>query len=149
MSNVSEKFRPIDEHALRIPRGSGLLPCLYVPVAARNISAIETYVGRVIARATSRSPDQVLLVESYRPAEPDPRLLIWNRPGVGILHNPRQVWVDVGYRGYRKAFERVLPEVNIKGLVLDHILNRNVARTTGFKYVRIVPVSRSVNSSHG
>jgi len=148
-SSVPDRLRPVDEHALRIPRGSGLLPCLYVPVAARSISAIETYVGKVIGRATSRPPDRVLLVESYRPAEPDPRLLIWNHPEVAILHNPKQVWVDIDYRRYRSAFKRVLPDVDITGLVLDHVLNRNVARINGFKYVRIVPVSRSVNSSHG
>ncbi len=35
------------------------------------------------------------------------------------------------------------------GLVLDHIINRRVARLEGFHYLRIVPISRAANSSSG
>ncbi len=35
------------------------------------------------------------------------------------------------------------------GLVLDHVMNRRVARLKGFTYLRIVPISRRANSSHG
>ena len=31
----------------------------------------------------------------------------------------------------------------------DHVLNRRVARLKGFSYLRIVPISRGANSSHG
>jgi hypothetical protein len=34
-------------------------------------------------------------------------------------------------------------------MVLDHIMNRRVARLKGFTYLRIVPISRGANSSHG
>ncbi len=30
----------VDHHAIRVPNDSGLLPCLYVPIAARNAGAI-------------------------------------------------------------------------------------------------------------
>jgi len=33
--------------------------------------------------------------------------------------------------------------------VLDHVLNRRVARLKGFSYLRIVPISRGANSSSG
>jgi hypothetical protein len=141
--------RPIDQHAVRIPQASGLPPCLYTPVAARDADAIETYVGRIVARLAHRSPDRALLVEAHEPAEPDGRLAIRGLPESAVLHYPRQVWVDVDYGAYRRAYMRAFPGVDLTGLVLDHVMNRRVARLKGFKYLRIVPISRAANSSHG
>jgi hypothetical protein len=141
--------RSIDPHAIRIPQGSGLLPCLYIPIAARDTNAIETYVGKIVARLSSRTSGNALLVESYEPKAPDPRLSIWRLPEASVLHYPKQVWVHVDYGAYRSAFTRAFPEVNLNGLVLDHVMNRRVARLKGFEYLRIVPISRAANSSHG
>lgn len=141
--------RPIDHNAVRIPQASGLLPCLYIPVAARDADAIETYVGRIVARLARRSPERALLVEAHEPEEPDGRLTIWGLPESAVLHYPRQVWVDVDYGAYRRAYMRAFPDVDLTGLVLDHVMNRRVARLKGFTYLRIVPISRAANSSHG
>jgi len=141
--------RPIDQQAIRIPQSSGLLPCLYVPVAARDTNAIETYVGRIVERLSRGSLDKAILVEAYEPEEPDERLAIWQHPGVAVLHYPRQVWVHVDYRNYRRAYVRAFPEVDLSSFVLDHVMNRRVARLKGFAYLRIVPISREANSSHG
>jgi len=129
--------RPIDEHAIRIPKDSGLLPCLYVPIAARDTTAIETYVGRIAGQLPSRSSGKALLVEAHEPEKPDPRLAIWDVPEAVVLHLPRQVWVHVDYRAYRQA----CPDFDLTGLVLDHVMNRRVARLKGFEYLRIVPIS--------
>ena len=142
-------FRPIDEHATRIPKDSGLLPCLYVPIAARDTAAIERYVGRIAGQLTPSSPDKALLVEAYAPEKPDPRLAIWDVPEAAVLHFPRQVWVHVDYRAYRRAYVAAFPDLDLTGLVLDHVMNRRVARLKGFHYLRIVPISRGANSSHG
>jgi hypothetical protein len=142
-------IRPIDQHAVRIPQMSGLLPCLYVPVAARDRNAIETYVGRILGGLARGSSSKALLVESYEPEKPDDRLAIWGHPEAAILHYPRQVWVDVDYSAYRRAYIQAFPDVDLTGLVLDHVMNRRVARLKGFTYLRIVPISRAANSSHG
>jgi hypothetical protein len=55
--------RPIDEYAILIPKNSGLLPCLYVPIAARDTAAIEKYVGRIAGQLPSSALDKALLVE--------------------------------------------------------------------------------------
>jgi hypothetical protein len=141
--------RPIDQHAIRIPQSSGLLPCLYVPVAARDRNAIETYVGQVVEELSVRSPSKALLIEAHEPDEPDERLAIWRHPGAAILHYPRQVWVHVDYSAYRRAYLRAFPDTNLTRFVLDHVMNRRVARLKGFAYLRIVPISRAANSSHG
>ena len=141
--------RPIDQHAVRIPQQSGLLPCLYIPVAARDIFAIERYVGNIVAELAKGAPSRALLVESHEPDEPDDRLAIWRHPGAAILHYPRQVWVHVNYHAYRRAYARAFPDVDLTSLVLDHVMNRRVARLKGFTYLRIVPISREANSSHG
>ena len=59
--------RPNDQHAVRIPQMSGLLPCLYVPIAARDTCSIETYVGKIRAYLASRMPCKALLVEAHEP----------------------------------------------------------------------------------
>jgi hypothetical protein len=141
--------RPIDEHAIRIPKDSGLLPCLYVPIAARDTTAIERYVGRIAGQLAAISPDKALLVEAHEPEKPDPRLAIWDVPEASVLHFARQVWVHVDYRAYRRAYLRAFPDFDLTGLVLDHVMNRRVARLKGFAYLRIVPISRGANSSHG
>ena len=151
MDEPAPTCRPIDEHAIRIPKDSGLLPCLYVPIAARDTTAIERYVGRIVEQLnlTSNSLDKALLVEAHQPEKPDTRLAIWDVPEVIVLHFPRQVWVHVDYRAYRRAYRQAFPNLDLTGLVLDHVMNRRVARLKGFAYLRIVPISRGANSSHG
>jgi hypothetical protein len=97
-------LRPIDQHAVRIPQMSGLLPCLYIPIAARDTDAIEIYVGRIIRGLARGSPSKALLVEAHKPEKPDDRLAILSHPEAAILHYPKQVWVDVDYNAYRRAY---------------------------------------------
>jgi hypothetical protein len=122
---------------------------LYIPIAARDTIALEKYVGRILTPLALRSPSKALLVESHEPDEPDERLPIWGLPEAAVLHYPRQVWVHVDYSAYRRAYVRAFPDVDLTGYVLDHIMNRRVARLKGFTYLRIVPISREANSSHG
>lgn len=142
-------MRPIDPHATKIPKDSGLLPCLYIPIAARSIGDIETYVGGIVNELEGSTPSKALLIEAYEPEEPDSCLTIWDLPEASVLHYPLQVWVHVDYRAYRKAYKNAFPDVDLTGMVLDHVMNRRVARLKGFSYLRIVPISRSANSSHG
>ena len=149
MDKSKPALRPIDEHATRIPERSGLLPCLYVPIAARDMSAIEIYVGRIAAQLMPKFPDKALLIEAYAPETADARMAIWELPESAVLHLPRQVWVHVDYRAYRRAFLQAFPDFDLTGLVLDHVMNRRAARLKGFAYLRIVAISRGANSSHG
>lgn len=142
-------FRPTDPHAIAIPKDSGLLPCLYIPIAARDRHAIEKYVGTIVAHVAPGSSDKALLVEAYEPEAPDGRLAIWDVPRAAILHSRKQVWVDVEYQSFRNAYRRAFPEADLTDLVLDHVMNRRTARLKGFRYLRIVPISRGANSSHG
>ena len=140
---------PIDPHAIRIPQSSGLLPCLFVPVAARDTNAIERYVGRILGALASGLLSKALLVEAHEPMRRDERLAIWRLPEAAVLHAPKQVWVHVDYTGYRRAYLRAFPNVDLNDFVLDHVMNRRVARLKGHQYLRIVPISRAANSSHG
>lgn len=128
---------------------SGLLPCLYIPIAARDTNAIETYVGRIVMNLAPNSLGKALLVEAHTPEKADDRLAIWDVPEAVVLHYPRQVWVHVDYRAYRRTYKQAFPDFALTDLVLDHIMNRRVARLKGFAYLRIVPISRGANSSHG
>lgn len=141
--------RPIDQHAIYVPQRSGLLPCLYVPIAARDTNAIERYVGRILAQLSPGSLSKALLVEAHESEIPDERLAIWGLHEAAVLHYPRQVWVHVDYSAYRRAYIRAFPDLDLTGFVIDHVMNRRVARLKGFAYLRIVPISRASNSSHG
>lgn len=141
--------RPIDLIAARMPWMAGFLPCLYVPIAARNSNAIETYVGKIQKVLTIQSKHRALLVEAHEPDKPDPRLPIWQLPESVVLHYPKQIWVHVDYSGYRRTYIQAFQDVNLSKYVIDHVMNRRVARLKGFRYLRVVPVSRAVNSSHG
>jgi hypothetical protein len=148
VNNAQPIRRPIDHHAIHIPKNSGLLPCLYIPIAARDIDAIETYVGRIVTRLTSDANDTALLVEAHEPEKADERLAIWRHPAASILQHSRQVWVHADFRSYRRGYLEAFPDFESSGLVIDHVMDRRVARLKGFVYLRILPVSRGP-SSHG
>jgi hypothetical protein len=125
----------------------GLPLSLHVPIGARDGNALERLVGTIDAVLTSGQ--QAFLVRAYDPPAPDARLPIWEDPGAAILRATRQVWVDVDARDYRRAYATAFPEQDLTTLVLDHVMNRRVARLKGFRYLRIVPISRAANSSSG
>jgi hypothetical protein len=141
--------RPVDKWAFDIPKNSGLAPCLYVPIAARDGAAIEQYVGTIERAVISGVREEVFLVCSHTPPECDLPLRLWEHANAGVLRCEKQVWVHVDFRGYRKAYRNALPEEDLTNLVVDHVLNRRVARVKGFSYVRLVPITRGANSSSG
>lgn len=126
-----------------------LPPCLHVPVAARSQAAIEKYIGRTSWPTKSTPQGRAFVVELSAVPTPDLRLPIWRLQGASILHARRQLWVHVDYSAYRKAYRQAFPAEEVTDLVLDHVMNRRVARLKGFPYLRIVPVSRGANSSSG
>lgn len=139
----------IDEFARRMAIERFALPtCLHIPVAARDEAAIRTHVGRVVDVITRGDPNNALLVE-VEPPERNLKLPIWQIPSSEELHSRRQLWVHMDFRGYRAAYSAAFPENAIGDRVLDHVMNRRVARLKGFNYLRIVPISRAANSSSG
>ena len=126
-----------------------LPPCLHIPIAARNESAIERFIGHVDAILTPASPNKALLIHPYQTPAANLNLPIWQLKEAAILHHPKQLWVHVDFAGYRKAYAKAFPDEDLTGLVLDHVMNRRMARLMGFNYLRIIPISRAANSSSG
>jgi hypothetical protein len=56
---------------------------------------------------------------------------MWQLEEAKIFHARHQVWVHVDFQAYRRAYELAFPLESLRGLVLDHILNRRVARLPG------------------
>lgn len=79
----------------------------------------------------------------------DSRLPVWELPASRVFHQQRQVWVHYAYTRYRKAYSKAFPEEVIADKVLSHAMNRRIAASKGFEYVRITPTSRGCNSSSG
>jgi hypothetical protein len=123
--------------------------CLHLPIAARDEEALVRFVGTIEGVLTRRSEKRALLLRAYDAPAADERLPIWDVPGAAILRATRQVWVDVDCRAYRSAYLTAFPDQDLGGLVLDHVMNRRVARLKRFQYLRIVPITRPANSSSG
>ena len=66
-----------------------------------------------------------------------------------MLFDPIQVWVSPSYTWYRAAYIKVKGGESVSGRVLAHTFNRRLAAIRGYRFVRLVAVSRSANSSSG
>lgn len=140
----------VDEYAREIAvTRYGLHPCLHVPIAAVDEAAIERYIGRIAADLAPGTPGRAFVVDRYEVPPMNPRLPIWDLPQSSVLHEPRQVWVDVNYSAYRSAYVKAFPDQGVQDRVIDHVFNRRIARLVGCRYVRLVPISRAANSSSG
>jgi len=127
----------------------GLPLCLHVPIAARDAEAIERFVGRIERVLLGSGEKRAFLIRAYEMLVNVPQLPIWQQPGAAVLRQESQVWVHVDDRQYRTAYAKAFPADDIAHLVLDHVMNRRVARLKGFHYLRIVPITRAANSSSG
>lgn len=125
----------------------GLAECLHVPIAAVDEAAISTYVGEVQSVLSGGSARRAFLVLAKTLPSPDPRFPIWDVEGCDMLHRPLQVWVDVAYTRYRRAYGRAFPDEVLGDRVLSHAMNRRVAVLKGFQFVRLTPTTRGANSS--
>lgn len=98
-----------------------------IPIAALNVEALRSQVGRVEPVAGTRD-DNALIVE----------------PG----DHRRQVWVKPGYTGYRSAWRHV--HIHIPAYMdVDHIHNRARALAQGYGYVRLFLCNSDANQRHG
>jgi hypothetical protein len=140
----------IDEFARRLATERFGLPlCLHIPIAARDEAAIHSHVGCVIDVLDPGTPPKAMLVDTTCSVALDATLPIWGLPEASVLHRSPQVWVHVDFEGYRRAYAKALPAEDLQDRVLDHVMNRRVARLKDFMYLRLVPVSRGANSSSG
>ncbi|QHL87938.1 hypothetical protein GU926_11045 [Nibribacter ruber] len=58
------------------------------------------------------------------------------------------VYVNPNYRNYRKAFQKIIGEIQT-GVHVDHVLSRSLARHFGYPYVLLCIIPGKVNSRHG
>ena len=119
---------------------------LHVPIAVKSRNDLCDYVGEVIEDLSYRNAERAFLVKVNSKLQKT-NLPIWDHPNSAIFHSHLQVWVHVDYRGYRKAYQKAFPKTDIEDKVLDHIMNRRFARLRKFKFLRIIPISQSANTS--
>lgn len=145
-----ESSLEVDEFAHTLALTKYALPLdLHIPIAARDRQAIERFVGTITEVCARAAEKHALVVHAEALPTLDEQLEIWKQPGADILRQQRQVWVHVNDTQYRAAFAHAFPNQNLANTVLDHVMNRRVARLKGFDYLRIVPISRGANSSSG
>lgn len=126
----------------------GMPADVHILIGARDKNSIIKYIGSIESIDTVHS-ESAFIVNPYFNPELNSKLPLWKIKESGILHAQKQVWVHVDYRHYRSAYIKACPEENVTEMVLDHILNRRVARLKGFDYLRIIPVTKAVNASSG
>ncbi len=147
----------LDLKAVQMARRFGNLPrCLWVPVAATSLEAISRYIGVVQeVLATWPSGPCAVIVRPQRlgheglgcPLRPP----VWDLPESAAFHEPEQLWVHVDFDQYLDAYRKVFPDYNPdqQDLVIDHIENRREARLRGYSFIRLLHITRGVNSSSG
>ncbi len=138
----------IDNRAKEMAKIWGMPPDVHIPIAARDKNAITKYIGSIINIETIQ-PEKAFIVTPHFCPELNTKLPLWKLKESSILHCNKQLWVHVDYSSYRNAYIKACPEEDVKGFFIDHILNRRVSRLKGFNYLRIIPVSPSVNTSSG
>jgi hypothetical protein len=124
---------------------NALDPCLIIPTAARSIEAIEQYVGNIQVLPSNRKWCYVSFTLLEAPNDKE----VWKHPRAHFIQQPLQCWVHVDYTGYRMRYRCCFPEIDTRGMVIDHILNRRFARVLGYNYIRLIHVGRGINSSSG
>ncbi len=113
------------------------------------MDALVKYVGNIVQELSAPKTNKAFLINVPAPISINKKLAVWKLQESNILHKSKQVWVHVDYKGYRRAYSKAFPNEDISSMVLDHIQNRIMAKVMGFKYVRIIPISKSANSSSG
>lgn len=135
----------------------GLPPCLWVPIAAVSVAAVERFVGKIVAQKTSRSGrvNAMLVQKGLKRVSDNFRVRLWREPNSSLyrerLFPDRQVWVHIDYAGYRGAYSNFGMPAIPNGYFLDHIQNRQAIRLRDYShpFVRLCSVSRRVNTSGG
>jgi hypothetical protein len=117
----------------------GLHPSLIIPVGAKSRESIEAFVGPIL-QVFGR--EEAYLV-TFEPHGLSNGLPVWKLERSHLLNNSLQLWVDVDMRKYRGLYMDIFNNLmKEKGMVVDHIMNRKLARA-------LVHVSRGTNSSSG
>lgn len=117
-----------------------------VPVAAVDVASIQRHIGaECIPIPKTRIGNAYLVMTEGGPEKS--ALAIWDHKRANVLSQKMQVWVDVSYSGYRKAYKTAFPNEDIRRQVIHHVMNRRYALMHGFRYTRLVAISRSANSS--
>lgn len=122
----------------------GLHSSLLIPIGARNREAIEKYIGSIDITIG----DNEAFVVNFVPLEPPNELPVWTHNRGALLTDSIQIWVDIDFKNYRKIYLQYYKVID-KDDVIDHIMNRRFAKKLGYKYVRLLHISRDVNSSAG
>ena|ERR1700722_10007982 len=97
----------------------GLAESLHVPIGAVDETAISTYVGEVQKVLSGGSARKALLVQAKPAPARDPRFPIWDIDGCQVLHQRLQVWVDVAYTRYRRAYHVAFPDEALGNLIVS------------------------------
>ncbi len=142
-------MKAIDKLAEDLAYKFGMPAGLHIPIAARNMEAIEKYIGSITEVLSTSQSFKAFLVTVDDSQFINRKLAIWKVNGSEILHFTKQVWVHVDFSGYRRAYQKAFPDLDLNNLVIDHILNRRVARLKGLEYLRVIPISRAANSNSG
>lgn len=123
---------------------NALPDCLITPVAAKSLASISRYVGEILEAPESMKWCYI----KYQPLAGPNNLDVWKQPRAELIQQPIQCWVHVNYTAYRNRYRKIFPDTP-GSMVIDHIRNRRFARVLGYNYIRLIHVSRGINSSSG
>jgi hypothetical protein len=127
-----------------------------MPVAARDVAAVESYVGEAagVLRGRSRPVNAIKVRTRFIPTNPVDAPL-WSEANsanyLDLLFPVYQLWVHVDFHAYRGAWARLGMPTLPADYVLDHVANRKATRARGMlhPFIRLCPISKRTNTSSG
>lgn len=106
------------------------------------------HVGRDCRPAPkTRGSNAFVVCNEWGPAKTN--LCVWEHSRSNVLNAEKQLWVKPRYSGYRHAYRNSFPGSDLRSKVIHHVMNRRYAALHGYRYVRVVAISRMGNSSSG
>jgi hypothetical protein len=122
---------------------------LRIPVAARSVVALEQGLGALRPIPGFALEDALLVRSDYLRPFRDPSRRIWRHRRSYVLDPEWQVWAHTDFDKYRPAYRAARPHEDPRGLDVDHVVSRTIARETGYRYVRLEAISSETNGSAG
>lgn len=89
------------------------------------------------------------LVVKFNPIEPPDEFSVWKHKRSYLLNSELQIWVHVNYKNYRSYYKNKWIFEDTSNYAIDHIMSRELAKRTGYEFIRLIHISGEANSSNG
>ncbi|MBA5249811.1 MAG: hypothetical protein FE834_09860 [Gammaproteobacteria bacterium] len=130
---------------------------MLVPIAAKSIEDIKSYVGEITNSIVGRNGRvNAMKIKPYvTQANYNDNVPLWDEENhkyyAKQLFPEEQIWVHVDYTNYRNAYLKLSSLKIPETYILDHVTNRKAIKLKNYShpFLRLCPISSKANSNSG